>query len=63
MGKNLISISPKDSSMYLAVNKDGKMFLTVSTPLIILLTVKIHTSVCSLVFNSLGKELDHCAKS
>lgn len=28
MGKNLISISPNNSSMYLAVNKDGNMFLT-----------------------------------
>lgn len=30
MGKNLISFSPKDSSMYLAVDKNGNMFLTVS---------------------------------
>ena len=30
MGKNLISVSPKDSSMYLAVDKNGNMFLTVS---------------------------------
>lgn len=31
IGKNLIAISPKDSSMYLAVNKDGNMFLTRKT--------------------------------